>query len=86
MVGTAPTQGHHHYDCRNGWGHGIAQAIWEVRSEEFDLMILMETNITDRGSSSHVKLNFKKYRLFVRLKFYHLKNIEQTDVDKSKRR
>ena len=39
-----------------------------------------------RGSSSHVKLNFKKYRLFVRLKFYHLKNIEQTDVDKSKRR
>ena len=42
------------------------------------------TNI--RGSSSHIKLNFKKYRLFVRLKFYHLKNIEQTDVDKSKRR
>ena len=39
-----------------------------------------------RGSSSHVKLNFKKYRLFVRLKFYHLKKIEQTDVDKSKRR
>ena len=24
-----------------------------------------------RGSSSHIKLNFKKYRLFVRLKFYH---------------
>ena len=39
-----------------------------------------------RVSSSHVKLNFKKYRLFVRLKFYHLKNIEQTDVAKSQRR
>ena len=45
-----------------------------------------ETRPSARGSSSHVKLNFKKYRLFVRLKCYHLKNIEQTDVAKSQRR
>ena len=31
------------------------------------------------GDPSHLNLNFKKYRLFVRLKFYHLKKIEQTD-------
>ena len=48
--------------------------------------VVLNSETGGRGSSSHVKLNFKKYRLFVRLKFYHLKNIEQTDVDKSKRR
>ena len=31
------------------------------------------------GGPAHFKLNFKKYRLFIRLKFYHKKNIEETD-------
>ena len=31
------------------------------------------------GGPDHFKLNFKKDRLFVRLKFHHKKNIEQTD-------
>ena len=35
---------------------------------------------------ARINLNFKKYRLFVRLKFYHLKNIEQTDGDLARRK
>ena len=37
------------FNIRNGQGFGITQAIWEIQIGGFNLIILMETNITDQA-------------------------------------